>query len=153
MRGIHLGRVVSGGSGPGPGPGLMVTFVVIDDVVYITDRGVVYESPVTFVGASSEASGTILAIDDTLRFHFLGGEWSAASTIEPPPDSENTSYVTSDTFYITLGGNRHSMPVTLSVPAGATDSNIVTGSDGAEYERTTYPDGSVRYKPLYETLP
>ena len=30
---------------------------------------------------------------------------------------------------------------------------LVVGSDGAEYERTVYADGSVRYKPLYETLP
>jgi hypothetical protein len=40
-------------------------------------------------------------------------------------------------------------------PSGPGDLTIelVTGSDGAQYEKTTYPGGVIRYKPVYAILP
>jgi hypothetical protein len=57
---------------------------------------------------------------------------------------------------VTIGGTSYTAPVISAglAPEPVTPgSTIVTGSDGADYERTVYADGAIRYKPVYSDLP
>jgi hypothetical protein len=137
------------------------TFVVLNDVVYISYAGVDYALPVALIGPTGLSSGTITVAEDTLYFHYLGQHWSAPSVQVTPPRgaAEGTRMVLNDVLYVTLAGISHTAAVVsagLTPPAptpGTPGTTLVTGSDMAQYERTVYSDGTIRYKPCYETLP
>jgi len=44
-------------------------------------------------------------------------------------------------------------PAKTGPPVKAPAIALVTGSDGAQYTKTTFPDGTVRFQAVYETLP
>jgi hypothetical protein len=159
MRGIHLGTRPTGTSPGTPGtPGARVTFIVVDDVVYLTDpvTGYVYEAPVTFVGPTTLPSGLITAEADTLLFHYAGGTWSSpASQVEG--NAPVGGIILNDTFYVTLASVTYAMPVTATegipgMPPGG-ETSLVVGSDGSEFMRVVFPDGEVRYLSVYDELP
>lgn len=140
-----------------------MTFTVTDDICYITYNSQTYTLPVVFVGPATTVAGTITAADDILYFSYGGSRYSSAATrVSPPPPgaTDGQGVVIDDVLYVTLAGVCYSAPVVIGeappeVP-GPTEppvSVLVTGSDGAQYEKTTYPDGTIRYKPVYETLP
>jgi hypothetical protein len=138
-----------------------LTFSVADDLCYITYLDQVYTLPVVLVGIST-ADGLVTVSNETLFFNYAGQRWSAPAVrvASPPPGTiDGQGVVIDHVLYVTIGGNCYATPV---VPAGAVPETptpstpvitLVTGSDGAEYEKTVYVDGAVRYKPTYETLP
>ncbi|HEU0068583.1 MAG TPA: hypothetical protein VFQ26_04885, partial [Nitrospiraceae bacterium] len=132
-------------------------FVIIDDVVYLTYDVTIYALPVVFAGPGSQ-DGIITVSNNVLYFH-SGGRWSHPATPGTPPSGavEGEAVVIDDVLYVTLNGIAWSAAVTptdqippMPLEPGTT---LVTGSDGAQYEKTIYVDGTVRYKPTYETLP
>jgi hypothetical protein len=138
-------------------------FVVVDDTGYITYNGQTFSLPLTFVGPATVSDGLITAADDVLYFNYAGNRWSspATRTIPPPVGSPNGhGVVIDDVLYVRTGGVCYAVPVVAGEgPPEVTEpgeddptSTLVTGSDGAEYERTTYPDGTVRFKPVYEDI-
>jgi hypothetical protein len=139
-----------------------LTFVVVDDVAYITYAGVVYTLPVALIGSSSVDDGVITVSEDTLYFSYGGQRWGAPSVQATPLPgaTDGEGVVLDDVLYVTLAGISHTAPVVVGEmppevpgPGGESTSVLVTGSDGAEYIQTTFSDGTVRFSPTYEVLP
>ena len=154
MRGLHLGQHPAVTAPPGGGSGSSrVTFVVVDDVLYLTTpEGLVYEAPVTFVGPSTLPSGLITVADDTLSFHYAGGQWSSPATAGPGTTPVG-GIILNDSFYVAIASVTYSMPVTASedvpgMPSGGDTSLVVI--DDVEYLRIVFADGEVRYTTVYE---
>lgn len=140
-----------------------VVFTVSEDVAYITYDGQLWSLPVAFVGpAASEMEGLVTVSNDTFYFNYEGYRYSHPATrVTPVPAgaADGVGVVIDDTLHLTIAGICYTAPVVsagvapvepLPVTPGTT---LVTGSDGAQYERTVYADGTVRYKPVYELLP
>lgn len=150
----HLLWLAASPTGAIPPPGGEAAFVVIDDVVYITYGGAVFEAPVTFVGPTAAPSGLITAEDDRLYFSYNGGLWqSPASEVAEGDTAEGSGVVLNDVFYITINGVCYEMPVTATegipgMPPGG-DTSLVT-IDGKDYLRIVFPDGEVRYEEVHE---
>jgi hypothetical protein len=135
--------------------GAPLVFTITDDLCSITHDGLVYTLAVVLVGPSEEDEGVVTASNDVLYFHTDGEQWSApAVQVVPAVVAEGEGAVLDDVLYVTLAGLCYATPVVSGgVAAEAPGSTLVTGSDGAEYIRTVFSDGTVRYSPVYETLP
>jgi hypothetical protein len=140
-----------------------VVFTVVDDLCYITYAGQLWTLPVVFVGpAASAMEGLVTVSNDTFFFNYEGFRYSSPATrVSPIPTgaAEGIGVVIDDVLHLTIAGICYTAPVVSAglVPPEPTPvepgTTIVIGSDGAEFERTVYADGTVRYKPLYEDVP
>jgi hypothetical protein len=130
-------------------------FTVSDDVCHVTYAGQLFTLPVVLVGSAGALDGMVTVSSDILYFGYEGFRYSSpAVRVDPSPPgvTDQEAVVIDDVLYLIIEGICYSATVVSaglaplsSLSSGTT---LVLGSDEAQYKRTVYPDGAIRYKPV-----